>query len=78
MRGNMCCGVLNDDLVVRVAREDYERILAKPHVRPMNFTGRPLKGFVYLSPKGCKTDPTLRKWLQQAIDFVLSLPTKTP
>jgi len=47
VRGKMCCGVERDHLVVRVGPEQYERALSKPHARPMDFTGRPLKGFVY-------------------------------
>jgi len=57
----MCCGVLNDDLVVRVGPERYEKALSHLHTRPMDFTGRPLKGFVFVSPGGYKTDKALAK-----------------
>lgn len=49
VNGNMCCGVLNDDLVLRVEPDTAQRLLNGPHVRPMDFTGRPLKGFLFVS-----------------------------
>ena len=75
--GNMCCGIVKDDLVVRVDPERYEKALARPHARPMDFTGRPLKGMVYVGPEGCGTDEELKHWLDQALSFALSLPPKT-
>ena len=75
--GNMCCGIVKDDLVVRVGPDSYEKALAKPHARPMDFTGRPLKGMVYVGPEGYRTDEELKYWLDQALSFALSLPPKT-
>jgi TfoX/Sxy family transcriptional regulator of competence genes len=74
--GNMCCGVVNDDLVLRVSPEDYEKALAEPHARPMDFTGRPLRGFVYIGPDGYRADKALSKWLKRAVGFTASLPRK--
>jgi TfoX/Sxy family transcriptional regulator of competence genes len=65
--GRMCCGVLGDDLVVRVAADRYDAALARPHVRPMDFTGRPMKGFIYVGPGGTKSGPALLKWLEEGI-----------
>ena len=76
LRGNMCCGVVRDDLVIRVGREEYGALLAEPHARPMDFTGRPLKGFVYVGPDGHRSDEALEKWLERGVDFALSLPPK--
>ncbi len=76
IRGNMCCGVDKTNLMVRVGPERYEKALAQPHARPMDITGRPLKGFVFVGDGGYKTDPLLRKWIKQSVDFVLSLPPK--
>lgn len=73
LRGKMCCGVLKRDLVVRIGAERYAEALTRPHARPMNFTGRPLKGFVYVGPGGCRTDKVLKRWLNQAMEFVSSL-----
>ena len=76
LRGKMCCGVLKNDLVVRVGPEHYEKALSRPHARPMDFTGRPIKGFVFVSSGGYQTDKVLAKWVKQAVDFALSLPRK--
>ncbi len=74
--GNMCCGVVNNDLVVRVGPERYEGALARPHARPMDFTGRPLKGFVFVGPGGYTADRALQDWVQRGVKFALSLPAK--
>lgn len=43
----------------------------------MIFTGRPFKGYVYVSPDGCRTDEALQKWVLKAVRFTSSLPSKT-
>jgi hypothetical protein len=70
VNGHMCCGLTKTALMVRVGPNDYELGLAQPHARPMDFTGRPLKGFVYVDPAGYATDTALAKWVQRAVDFV--------
>ena len=70
--GKMCCGVLKDILVVRVNPKDSDALLKKPHVRPMDFTGRPMKGFLYVSRNGCKTEKQLCEWIDSSVSFVLS------
>ena len=62
-RGRMCCGIVGTDLMVRVVDDQFDRIMREPHVRPMDFTGRPLRGFVYVSPPGFRTMAALRRWL---------------
>ena len=74
--GHMCCGVAGQDLVVRVGPDNYDSALSKPHARPMDFTGRALTGFVYVSPSGTRTNAALRKWTNRGVRFVLSLPPK--
>jgi len=74
--GNMCCGVMGNDLVVRVGPERHEEALAKPHARPMDFTGRPLRGLVYVGPVAHQADDTLREWVKRGVDFAESLPPK--
>lgn len=76
IRGNMCCGIHKDELIVRVGPARYEEALSRPHARPMDITGRPLKGFLFVARGGYKTGSDLRNWLHQAVDFVLSLPPK--
>ncbi len=73
----MCCGVTkNDNLVLRLGPEKAEQALKEPQVRPCDFTGRPLKDMVMVSPTGYKTDSALQKWVQQAVDFAALLPAK--
>ena len=62
--GKICCGIIGIDLVVQTGPERHEDALSKPHTRPMDFTGRPMKGFVYVSPGGVKTDVMLAEWVQ--------------
>ena len=76
LKGNMCCGVLGDDLVVRLGPNGHQQGLAQPGVRPMDFTGRPLKGMLYISPDGHGTEEGLRRWVDQAVEYALSLPQR--
>jgi TfoX/Sxy family transcriptional regulator of competence genes len=70
VRGSMCCGVQGDELVARVGPGAYEEALAEPHVRPMDFTGRPLTGFVYVEGDGIATDEALATWVHRCLEFV--------
>jgi hypothetical protein len=76
VNGHMCCGAVRSDLVVRIGPDSFAEILNLPHARPMDFTGRPMKGFVYVSPDGCRRDRDLRAWTQRGLDFVLCLKPK--
>jgi len=75
LNGNMCCGVTNDDLMVRVGADGLEDALDQPHARPMDFTGRPMKGFVFVDA-GAVGDRVLRRWIQRGVTFAESLPAK--
>ncbi|HEU4402757.1 MAG TPA: TfoX/Sxy family protein, partial [Candidatus Polarisedimenticolia bacterium] len=74
--GRMCCGIIGRDLMVRVGPERYEEALAEPHTRPMDFTGRPLTGFVYVAPAGYESDAAVRRWIGWGVAFVSTLPAK--
>jgi TfoX/Sxy family transcriptional regulator of competence genes len=76
LRGNMACGVNKDHLVVRVGPDNYDTALAQPHVREFDITGRPMKGWVLIEPAGYESDEDLQRWVQQGLDFALSLPSK--
>ena len=69
----MFCGVLKDDLVLKMSHNQWEDALKDPNVRPMDFTGRPMKGFVYVNQKGCKSDKDLKKWVQLSMDHIVQL-----
>lgn len=76
LRGNMCCGVLDDDLILRLGPKQADKALKKLHTRPFDITGRSMKGFIVVAPRGYKTGEALRRWLRQATDFAMSLPPK--
>ena len=76
VQGNMACGVNKDDLIVRVGAEQYAEALAKPHTRPFDMTGRPMKRWVMVAPDGYESDDALQRWVQQGVDFALTLPPK--
>jgi len=65
----MCVGILNDDLMVRIDPDFYELVLEKKGCRVMDFTGRPMKGFVFVSPEGTKSKKDLEYWVALALDF---------
>jgi TfoX/Sxy family transcriptional regulator of competence genes len=65
--GRMACGVVHDDLMVRVGSEGHEESIAQPHARPMDFTGKPMQGMVYVAPAGVATDDDLRRWVDRGV-----------
>ena len=68
--GSMCCGLTKTDFMVRVGPTHYDEALAQPHARPMDFTGPPLKGMVYVAPEGLLTDAALEGWIRRGLAFV--------
>jgi TfoX/Sxy family transcriptional regulator of competence genes len=76
LNGHMCCGVTKSDLMVRVGPDAYEDSLAQPHARPMDFTGRPMKGMIYVGAAGYGDDANLRAWVDRGVAFASSLPPK--
>lgn len=77
--GRMFAGVIGEDLMLRVGAAQEADALSKPHVRPMDFTGRPMAGYVYVGPEGVDFDEDLERWLQTALTFARTLaPAGTP
>ena len=76
LNGNMCCGVVNSELMLRVGPDLYQQALSKPHAREMDFTGKPMKGFVYVAEPGIESDTDLNAWIDLARSFAASLPAK--
>jgi TfoX/Sxy family transcriptional regulator of competence genes len=76
VRGNMCCGLVGEELMVRVGPAAYEAALALPHAREMDFTGRALNGMVYVSPAGLVDDDELAAWVARGVSFARALPAK--
>jgi len=76
VNGHMCCGVVRDELMVRVGPERYEKALARKYAREMDFTGRPLRGMVYVGTEGFRTRQQLKSWIDEAIAFTKTLPQR--
>src|SRR3954467_13680591 len=76
LTGNMAVGVIGEDLMVRLDPADAERALAEPHTRPMDFTGKPMKGMAFVGPEATAADKSLGEWVDAAADFAASLPPK--
>lgn len=76
LHGNMCCGVQSDELMVRTGPDAYAEALARPHARPMDFTGRAMKGFLYVAAEGLRDKDSLAEWVRLGADFARSLPPK--
>ena len=74
--GNMCCGVMKQELMVRVGPDRYDEALSQPHARPMDFTGRAIKGMVYVAPEGLRSPEALEGWVRRGLEFARSLPAK--
>ncbi len=75
---HMCCGIVGDTLMARVGPDSYEECLAKRHAVEMDFTGKAMKGMVYVNPEGLEDDSELESWVGICESFVKSLPPKMP
>jgi TfoX/Sxy family transcriptional regulator of competence genes len=76
--GKMFIGIRNSSLMARIGRERHADALALPHVRVMDFTGRPMKGYVYIDPPAIADHKDLEAWVQWCVQYVKRLPTKKP
>lgn len=76
VRGNMCCGVAGTDLMLRVGPGHYSAALEEQDARKMDFTGKALTGFVYVDQTAADAQERLRQWLERALEYVASLPSK--
>lgn len=76
MSGNMCFGIVKDELMVRVGPDAYKKCLEIPHARKMDFTGRAMKGMIYVATVGFEDDDDLDRWVERGLEFAKSLPPK--
>ena len=75
-QGNLCCGVIKDELMVRVGPDGHDNAIAQPAARIMDFTGRPMEGWIVVGRKGFSSAETLRDWVRRGTGFAASLPPK--
>ena len=73
---NLCCGVIGDSLVVRVGPDAYDDALDEPHARPFDFTGREMRGWIFVDQAGLASDAALDAWIDRSLAFVETLPPK--
>jgi TfoX/Sxy family transcriptional regulator of competence genes len=78
LEGKMFVGILKRELMVRVGPKHYPKALAKPHARAMDFTGKPLAGYVFVSPAGVATARSLGSWIEKGREFVARLTAEKP
>lgn len=76
VNGNMCCGIIEEMLMARVGPDRYFQCLELPHAREMDFTGKPLKGMIYVDPEGIAEDEDLQEWVRRCMNFMNTLPPK--
>ncbi len=74
----MSVGIIKDNLLVRVLPSKYEEMLALPFSKPMQFTGRIMKGFVQVEPPGFETEEQLQFWVETGIEFAEKGVLKSP
>jgi len=74
--GHMCCGIVEDTLIARVGPDQYDACMQLAHVRAMDFTGRPLKGMVYVDAEGIAEGEDLSAWIDRCLKYVQALPAK--
>ena len=75
---HMCCGIVKETLMARVGPDNYKKRLAKKYASKMDFTGKAMKGMVYVAPEGIESDSELAEWVNVCTGFVESLPPKKP
>jgi TfoX/Sxy family transcriptional regulator of competence genes len=75
-RGHMFVGILGDTLMARVGPDRYADALRRPGAREMDFTGKPMRGYVYVAPEGIESDAALEDWIAKCLAHVGSLPPK--
>ncbi len=76
VRGHMCVGIAKDELMVRVGPEAYDDLVRQPHARAMDFTGRPMKGFLFVAADGLERDADLERWVEHGLRYAALLPAK--
>lgn len=76
INGNMCVGPWKGSLIVRLDKAHHVATQSEPHVRPMDITGKVMKGWAMVEPEGIATDDDLKAWVERAVKFARSLPKK--
>lgn len=73
---NMLVGVWKNSLIARIGKEQADEAMLEPHVKAMDITGKPMKGWIMVEPDGVADDGAVKEWVQRAVKFVGKLPAK--
>ncbi len=76
VNGNMACGPNGEYLLVRVGADAYDEALTRPEASEMEFTKRPMRGFVQIHLDDLEDDASLSEWVDRGVGFAKSLPPK--
>lgn len=77
VNGNMALGITGkNELMVRIGPDQYEKALKERYAKEMDFTGRPMKGMIFIESEGVESDEILTKWIEKGMTFASSLPAK--
>jgi TfoX/Sxy family transcriptional regulator of competence genes len=76
VNGNVACGIIGDDLLVRVGPERHDEAMKSGDARPFSLTGRPSKGWILVRAGGLRSAPALKRWVELGVSFAKSLPAK--
>lgn len=76
VRGSMCIGVVKEEICARVGKEAFDDALSQPGARPMDFTGRPMKGWLFVATDGFESDADLNGWVDRCLAFNQTLAAK--
>ena len=76
INGNMAVGVSGDDLMVRVGKDAHDEAVTRPGARDFDMSGRPMRGWILVSPEGFATERDLGRWVDQGVTFAEGLPPK--
>ena len=69
VNGKMCVGVIGEEMICRIDQDQYEQALEQNGIRPMDFTGRPMKGWIFVEHEGMKSKKTFDNWVEMALEF---------
>jgi hypothetical protein len=78
VKGHMAVGIVKEDLMARVGPDAHDALIKKPHARLMDFAGRPMKGFLFVGPKGVDAASDLARWVAHSVAYADSLPHQGP
>ncbi len=77
MNGNMCLGIHRNTLIIRIGVDTVKAVLQEPYVRPMDLTGKVMRGWATLEPRAIEKDEDLKRYCKYVINFVKTLPKKS-